>query len=46
MPDLEDGQDGEYLTDRLTDEALKYMEAHKNHPFFLYLSHYAVNTPI
>ena len=40
------GPDGEYLTDRLTDEALKYIEANKDHPFFLYLSHYAVHDPI
>jgi arylsulfatase A-like enzyme len=46
VPGLEDGQQGEYLTDRLTDEALKYMENHKDAPFFLFLSHYAVHTPI
>lgn len=43
---LEGGPDGEYLTDRLTDEALKYMEENKEHPFFLYLSHFAVHDPI
>ena len=40
------GKPGEYLTDRLTDEALKFIEKNKNKPFFLYLSHYAVHTPI
>ena len=40
------GKPGEYLTDRLTDEALKFIEKNKNQPFFLYLSHYAVHTPI
>lgn len=35
-----------YLTDRLTDEACKYIGAHKDEPFFLYLPHYAVHTPI
>jgi arylsulfatase A-like enzyme len=40
------GEEGEYLTDRLTDESLKFMEANKNKPFLLYLSHYAVHTPI
>ncbi|MCP4609224.1 MAG: sulfatase [Planctomycetes bacterium] len=40
------GEDGEYLTDRLTDESLKFIEANKDKPFLLYLSHYAVHTPI
>ena len=40
------GQEGEYLTDRLTDESIKFLEANKNRPFLLYLSHYAVHTPI
>jgi len=43
---LEDGPEGEYLTDRLTTEALKYMEENKDQPFFLYLSHFAVHDPI
>lgn len=37
---------GDYLTDRLTDEALKFIEAHADRPFFLYLSHFAVHDPI
>jgi len=40
------GHDGEYLTDRLTDESLKFLDANKDKPFLLYLSHYAVHTPI
>ncbi|HIJ54367.1 MAG TPA: sulfatase [Planctomycetes bacterium] len=40
------GEEGEYLTDRLTDESLKFLEANKDRPFLLYLSHYAVHTPI
>ena len=40
------GQKGEYLTDRLTDESLKFLEANKDKPFLLYLSHYAVHTPL
>lgn len=43
---LEDGEKGEYLTDRLGDEAAKFIEANKDRPFFLYLPHYAVHTPI
>ncbi len=47
LSDLQDGgAAGEYLTDRLTDEALRFLEDHSEQPFFLYLSHYAVHTPI
>jgi arylsulfatase A-like enzyme len=46
VPDLAGGSDGEYLTDRLTDEALRFLEARQNDPFLLYLAHYAVHTPI
>ena len=40
------GKEGEYLTDRLTDEAIKFIETNKDKPFFLYLSHYAVHVPL
>jgi arylsulfatase A-like enzyme len=43
---LQDGAKGEFLTDRLTTEAIKFVEAHKEAPFFIYLPHYAVHTPI
>lgn len=43
---LEDGPEGEYLTDRLTDEAVNYIAGHKDQPFFMYFSHYSVHTPI
>ena len=46
VPDLEDGADTEYLTDRLTDEALAFLDQHRDERFFLVLSHYAVHTPI
>src|SRR5262249_28760735 len=46
MPGLETAADGEYLTDRLTSEAEKFIEARKDKPFFLYLSHFAVHTPL
>ena len=39
-------QRGDYLTDRLTDEALKFIDQNKSQPFFLYLSHFAVHDPI
>lgn len=37
---------GDYLTDRLTDEALGFIDQNKQQPFFLYLSHFAVHDPI
>lgn len=46
IPGFEDGEVGEYLTDRLTDEALSFVEDNADRPFFLYLSHYAVHTPL
>jgi len=45
-PRLTDGSKGEYLTDRLTDEAIQFMNKSKEKPFFLYLSHYAVHTKL
>ena len=41
-----DGKPGEYLTDRLTDEAVKFIRENRERPFFLYLPHYAVHTPL
>lgn len=38
--------DGEYLTDRLTEEGVKFISENKDKPFFLYLAHHAVHTPI
>jgi len=37
---------GGYLTDYWTDEAIKVIEANKNRPFFLYLAHWGVHTPL
>ncbi len=34
----------EYLVDRCNLEAVEFIERHKDGPFFLYLSHYAVHT--
>ncbi|MCE3014394.1 MAG: sulfatase [Pirellula sp.] len=41
-----EGNAGDYLTDRLTDEAERFIESHKDQPFFLYMSHFAVHDPI
>lgn len=46
MPGLADAPPGEYLTDRLTAEAEKFIEANREKPFFLYLAHYAPHTPL
>lgn len=43
---LPDGKPGEYLTDRLTDEAVKFIRESREKPFFLYFPHYGVHTPI
>jgi arylsulfatase A-like enzyme len=40
------GRPGEYLTDRLTDEAIEFIEQSADSPFLLYFPHYAVHTPL
>ncbi len=42
---LEDGKEGDYLTDILTNKTLDFIKENKNKPFFVYLSHYGVHTP-
>jgi len=48
IPDLDDAPKDEYLTDRLTSEAIKLLktDAKGDKPFFGILAHYAVHTPI
>ena len=46
VPRMEGGKEGEYLTDRLTDEALKIMADASDRPFFLNMCYYTVHTPI
>ena len=46
IPTLTEGKDGDYLTDRMAEEAVKFIENTKDKPFFLYLPHFAVHTPI
>ena len=46
IPTLKDGPIGEFLTDREAAEAVKFIEANKDKPFFIYLPHYAVHQPI
>jgi len=37
---------GGYLTDYYTDESIRVIEANKHRPFFLYLAHWGVHTPL
>ncbi|MFT7527235.1 MAG: arylsulfatase A-like enzyme [Arenicella sp.] len=37
---------GGYLTDYYTDQSIRVIEANKNRPFFLYLAHWGVHTPL
>lgn len=37
---------GGYLTDYWTDEAIKVIRANRHRPFFLYLAHWGVHTPL
>ena len=43
---FEEGNEGEYLTDREANEAVAFIRRNRKRPFFLYLAHYAVHTPI
>jgi hypothetical protein len=45
IPTLPDGPAGEYLTDREADEAVAFIEAHRDRPFLLSLPHYGVHAP-
>ncbi len=46
IPTLTEGPRGEFLSERLTTEALGFIERNKDRPFFLYFPHYAVHTPL
>jgi arylsulfatase A-like enzyme len=43
---LKDGEKGEYLTDRLTNEAINFISDNTEKPFFMYLPYYSVHTPL
>lgn len=46
-PNIKDGEKGEYLPNRLGDEAAKLIKkADKEKPYFLYYATYAVHTPL
>lgn len=46
LPDLPAREEGEYLTDRLAAEAVDYVTRHRDEPFFLHVSNYAVHTAL
>ena len=46
VPHLGGGQTGEYLTDRLTSEAIRILRNERGKPFFMHLAFHTVHTPI
>ncbi|MEK6232215.1 MAG: sulfatase-like hydrolase/transferase [Luteolibacter sp.] len=47
MPNLDDGKPGDYLTDKLTDAAVDFLDKTKrDEPFLLYFSYYTVHGPL
>ncbi|KMT63688.1 sulfatase [Catenovulum maritimum] len=45
LPNIKDGPEGEYLTERLTNEVIDWVKASKDQPFFAYVPYYTVHTP-
>lgn len=45
-PQLPDGPKGEYLTDRLTEETIRFITKESETPFFVLLSFYTVHLPL
>lgn len=45
IPNLENGPEGEYMTDRLAEEAVQFIGAQEEDPFLVYLSFYSVHAP-
>lgn len=46
LPGLPLGKPGDYLTDKLTDAALAFIDSAGKQPFFLFLAHHSPHTPI
>lgn len=47
MPNLDDGKPGDFLTDKLTDTAVDFLDGtNRDQPFLLYLSYYTLHGPI
>lgn len=45
-PPFIEGREGEYFADRLTDEALEFIESSRDRPFFLFMTHNSVHRPL
>lgn len=45
-PNLAETEEGTYLTDTLTFEAIDFIRNNRKNPFFMYFAHYAVHVPI
>lgn len=45
IPNLENGPDGEYMTDRLAQEAVNFIDKKADDPFLMYFSFYSVHAP-
>ncbi|WP_146403182.1 sulfatase [Planctomycetes bacterium CA13] len=45
-PFIESKPDDEWLTDRLTDDSIEFMEQHQDGPFFINLHYYTVHRPV
>lgn len=46
MPGLDDGKPGDFLTDKLTDAAVDFLEKKQDDPFLLYFSYYTLHGPV
>lgn len=47
LPNLDDGEPGAYLTDKLTDAAVAYLDtSSRKRPFLMYFSYYTLHGPI
>lgn len=46
VPGFEDGKEGDYLTDKLTDKAIAFMNRTTDKPFLLNLWYFTVHTPV
>ncbi len=43
---LKNAPKDEYLTDRLSEEAIRFIESNRKKPWLVYLTHFAVHTPL
>jgi arylsulfatase A-like enzyme len=46
VPGLQNTPKGEYVTDRLSEEAVGFIRQNQSRPWALYLTHFAVHTPL